>query len=232
MFDAIASPKPSVRSARSVILSIAIHAACVGVALIVAGLTVHERALPSVDVRVTPFRPGTAPAPREPSENKRPPPRADRARRKPVARPIVEPTEMPRPIEVPPPAVPEREEIGSGEIDGVIGGDPDGLVVGPSGSGSWPAEFDDRMAAPRMIAGRNPEYTREALEREIQGTMLVKCVVTTNGDVRDCRVLKSLPFMDREVIEALENRRYTPALLHGRAIDVEYTFRIYLRLPW
>jgi hypothetical protein len=37
--------------------------------------------------------------------------------------------------------------------------------------------------------------------------------------------------MDRAVIDALERRRYSPALLHGQPIEVDYTFRITLRLP-
>jgi len=49
--------------------------------------------------------------------------------------------------------------------------------------------------------------------------------------VRNCRVLKSLPFMDRAVVEALEHRRYTPALLRGQPIEVDYTFKIKLTLP-
>jgi protein TonB len=46
-----------------------------------------------------------------------------------------------------------------------------------------------------------------------------------------CRVLKSLPFMDRAVIDALERRRYKPATLGGRPVEVNYNFKITLRLP-
>ena len=61
--------------------------------------------------------------------------------------------------------------------------------------------------------------------------MVVKCVVTIEGVVRECRVIQNLPFMDRVVIEALERRRYKPALLQGRPIEVDYTFKIRLNLP-
>jgi hypothetical protein len=37
--------------------------------------------------------------------------------------------------------------------------------------------------------------------------------------------------MDRAVIEALEKRRYSPALLRGQPIEVDYTFKIRLTLP-
>jgi protein TonB len=61
--------------------------------------------------------------------------------------------------------------------------------------------------------------------------MLVKCLVTTLGVVRDCRVIQGLPYMDGAVVDALLRRRYTPARLpDGSAIEVEYTFRIRLQL--
>jgi protein TonB len=49
--------------------------------------------------------------------------------------------------------------------------------------------------------------------------------------VYGCRVVKSLPFMDRAVLEALERRRYSPATLGGKPIEVDYTFKLTLRLP-
>src|SRR5438132_2202317 len=59
-----------------------------------------------------------------------------------------------------------------------------------------PVEFSEPMTAPAMISGPNPEYTPEAVEREVQGLMVVKCVVSADGSVHDCKVLKGLPFMD------------------------------------
>jgi protein TonB len=59
-----------------------------------------------------------------------------------------------------------------------------------------------------------------------------KCIVTPEGTVHGCRVLQGLPFMDRAVIEALEQRRYLPARLSdGRPLEVDYTFRVRLQLP-
>jgi hypothetical protein len=44
-------------------------------------------------------------------------------------------------------------------------------------------------------------------------------------------VLKSLPFMDRVVIAALERTRYQPYLLNGKAVEIDMTFKIRLTLP-
>lgn len=92
-------------------------------------------------------------------------------------------------------------------------------------------EFNDAMTPPAMLSGPAPEYTQEALDRGIEGTMQVRCIVTVAGQVRGCKVLKGLPYMDRAVVLALEARRYKPALAQGKPVDVYYTFTIRLKLP-
>ncbi len=87
------------------------------------------------------------------------------------------------------------------------------------------------MTPPAYVSGPSPEYTDQALEHEVQGTLLVKCVVTVEGRVHGCRVLRGLPYMDQAVVAALERRRYTPARLAGRPLEVDYTFRVNLTLP-
>jgi TonB family protein len=92
-------------------------------------------------------------------------------------------------------------------------------------------EFNDGMTAPAMISGPAPEYTADALERRVEGAMQVRCVVTTEGQVRACKVLKGLPFMNAAVIESLEGRKYKPAFAQGKAVAVYYTFNLRLKLP-
>lgn len=92
-------------------------------------------------------------------------------------------------------------------------------------------EFEPSMTAPAMISGPAPEYTPEAIERSIEGSMQVRCVVTVAGDVRGCKVVKGLAFMNSAVVEALQRRKYKPALAQGKPVDVFYTFNIRLKLP-
>lgn len=92
-------------------------------------------------------------------------------------------------------------------------------------------EFNDTMTVPAMISGPTPEYTADAIERGIEGNMQVRCIVTAEGQVRACKVIKGLPFMNAAVVDALEQRKYKPALAQGKAVDVYYTFNIRLKLP-
>jgi len=82
-----------------------------------------------------------------------------------------------------------------------------------------------------MLSGPAPEYTSEAIERNVEGTMTLRCVVMATGSVRGCKVSKGLPFMNRSCIEALELRRYKPATQGGKPIDVMFIFNIRLKLP-
>jgi periplasmic protein TonB len=149
---------------------------------------------------------------------------------------IVAPTVIPQ--EKPPEQEPVRDSsagIGEGVEGGDIGGVPGGIVGGVVDSAdvaARPVEFDSRvMKDPVYVFGPSPEYTPQALEHEVQGTLMVKCIVTVEGKVHDCRVVKSLPFMDRAVIDALQRRRYKPATMGNRPIDVDYIFKITLKLP-
>jgi len=93
-------------------------------------------------------------------------------------------------------------------------------------------EFDEAtMVGPAMISGPEPEFTQEAVQRGVQGQMTVRCVIAHDGSVRNCRVLKGLPFMNASVVDALESRRYHPATTHGKPVDVYYTFNLRLALP-
>ena len=73
-------------------------------------------------------------------------------------------------------------------------------------------EFNDTMTMPSMVSGPDPEYTPDAVERGIEGSMQVRCVITADGQVRSCKVLKGLPFMNGAIVGALERRKYQPAL--------------------
>jgi serine/threonine-protein kinase len=61
--------------------------------------------------------------------------------------------------------------------------------------------------------------------------MLVKCTITREGRVENCRVLKPLPHMEQAVVDALQSRAYKPILYKGQAVTVDYVFNIKLALP-
>jgi periplasmic protein TonB len=118
-----------------------------------------------------------------------------------------------------------------------IAGAPDHLVkpgpavaVAPLPSSEVLA-FGEGMSLPRLISGPEPVYPREAREAKVEGTLLAKCVITTEGALRSCRIIKSLPFLDEPVLSALAHRRYDPVMFQGRPVNVEYVISLRFELP-
>jgi TonB family protein len=169
-----------------------------------------------------PVQPPPAPPPRRAA-----PPTARPAAPTPAA-PILQPKEVPDELPAPGPPEPPPPEPPAGP--GVIGG-----AVGAPDEPAAPLprlDFDAAsMTRPVFVSGPDPAYTRAALDREVEGLMVVSCVVTREGQVRDCQVLQGLPYMDAAVVKALERRRYRPATLRGEPVEVTYQFRLNLRLP-
>lgn len=67
-----------------------------------------------------------------------------------------------------------------------------------------------------------PQYPRRALQRGIEGYVIVEFVVTKAGSVRSPVVVKSEPsgIFDRAAIKAASKFKYKPKVVNGEAIDV------------
>ena len=118
---------------------------------------------------------------------------------------------------------------------------PEARIAGPSDvsptgvAGPLPSSevlpFGEGMNLPRLLEGPEPVYPREAREARVEGTLLAKCVITTEGTLRSCRIIKSLPFLDEPVLTALAHRRYAPVMFQGRPVNVEYVISLRFELP-
>ena len=108
----------------------------------------------------------------------------------------------------------------SGPATGAVGSTT--AVVLPFGQG---------MTRPAQIAGRAPEYNREALAARAAGKVLIRCVITVAGTVKDCTVIKGVPMLDQIVLESLRDSRYTPVMYQGRPTAVQYLFTFNFKLP-
>jgi protein TonB len=234
------------RTGVGTLLSVAAHAAVIAVMLHLSAHRVEKKAdPPSVTLRLAPAPPPPPPLGGRAAHRTEPQKEPVHTKRDPL-------TLRPRPTQPTPPA-PEPAPEPSGEPDGqpggVPGGQPGGVPGGqpggvPGGTGSVvvPAAppppppsnvvlpFGEGMNRPQRIAGPEPVYPREAREAHVEGTMLVQCVITTEGTLEGCRVLKSLPFMDQPVLAALARQRYTPVTFQGRPVAVRYVMPFKFKL--
>jgi serine/threonine-protein kinase len=92
--------------------------------------------------------------------------------------------------------------------------------------------FSDGMTRPVQLSESIPiAYTREAREVRAEGIMAARCVITVQGTVERCRVIKSVPMMEETVIKSFESRHFRPAELNGQPVAVWYLMTVRLSLP-
>ena len=73
-----------------------------------------------------------------------------------------------------------------------------------------------------------PEYTPEAMERKIQGSVWLKASSLETGDVGDIEVTRSLDAeygLDREAIDAAKQWKFKPGTKDGKPVAVRVTHR-------
>jgi protein TonB len=119
---------------------------------------------------------------------------------------------------------------GNGEGTGVGAGA--GVQTGAAAAGRFGVlPFGDGMTRPTLLTRVDPTYTHEAMDGKVGGVALVKCVLTVDGTVRDCRIVKGLPFMNEAIISAVSRWKYSPVIYQGRPAAVEYLITLHLSPP-
>nr|WP_240807687.1 energy transducer TonB [Polyangium spumosum] len=87
------------------------------------------------------------------------------------------------------------------------------------------------MGRPVLIGGpAQPPYPNEARSARVEGTVIAQCTITTEGRLRDCRILKGHPFLDSAVNTTLAQQRYSPMTYGGRPVSVRYNLTFKFKL--
>ncbi len=72
----------------------------------------------------------------------------------------------------------------------------------------------------RQLFGPNPEYSKEALSAKLQGKVVLRLVVGTDGRPHDIRVERSLGLgLDEKAIAAVRQWTFEPALKNGQPVE-------------
>jgi len=82
-------------------------------------------------------------------------------------------------------------------------------------------------SAPRPLARANPEYPRAALQRGVEGSVLLEFSIDGSGNVVSPRVIESRPrgVFDAAALEALSKWKYEALGADTTALKVRLTFR-------
>ena len=220
--------KEANRKAMSLPVSVAVHGLVIGLLLGASIWFVGD--VPEPPIPVTFYAAAPPPPP--------PPPAAPKAAPKPEApKPVpVKPVEMTQPVVIPetvpvPLAEPEPEAP-SGVEGGVPGGVMGGVVGGTGGGGGEePLRVGGDVKAPVLSSRVEPQYPEAARKARMEGVIILEAIITADGNVEDVRVLKSVnPLLDASAVRAVQQWKYKPATLNGRAVRVYLTVTVTFRL--
>lgn len=147
------------------------------------------------------------------------------------------PTHIPRKIEMireeeaPPPA------FSGGVVGGVPGGVPGGELGGVIGSivsaSSNSTAMVPKLEAPKrvrvsqgvtrgmVISKIEPKYPKIALAARVTGVVLLKAVISKEGEIKELQVVSGHPLLVPPAIEAVKQWHYRPYLLNGEPVEVE-----------
>jgi TonB family protein len=109
-----------------------------------------------------------------------------------------------------------------------------GLAAQQPATTSWPPPGvytvdTPGLTRPVAITQVPPRYTRDAMQRQIQGVAAVACVVETNGQVVEARIERSLDRefgLDETALYAARQWRFRPGTIDGKPVRVLITINI------
>ena len=76
------------------------------------------------------------------------------------------------------------------------------------------------VKAPVIVTRVEPGYPPAMMRAGVPATVVVRCIIGKNGEVRDAQVtVPAQPPFNAEVLKAVAQWRFTPGSLNGRAVD-------------
>ncbi|HEV7374250.1 MAG TPA: energy transducer TonB [Pyrinomonadaceae bacterium] len=135
----------------------------------------------------------------------------------------------------------EGEGFGKGRGRNMGGGDPADGGGGAGGGRGNNGELTDYNKTfnpsqvnvkARILSRPEPQYTEEARKNQVSGTVVLRAVFSSSGQVTNIRAVSGLPNgLTERAIAAARQIRFTPAMKDGHAvsqyIQIEYNFNLY-----
>ena len=116
--------------------------------------------------------------------------------------------------------------VGPGSGYNMGGGAPS---IGGGNGSSGPATAVDQR--PALLNNPQPRYTEEARKNKIQGTVVARVLISTDGAVKQVRITRGLPDgLDEMAIQAAYQMRFRPAMKGGQPVSFWQSVQIEFNL--
>lgn len=246
MGEAAPGEAPSRRWGQALVVAVAVHVAGLAAGMLLPSARPEKApAAPEPELVFLTFAPpppapaqaGAATAEKARPVQARTPKPVERQFIAPVPKPVPEPVETkpePEPVVDTAPTEPTAPEptavaantgvgaVVGGVVGGVIGGQQGG-VLGASGGTGEALGLKQVSRPPAVLKQVAPDYPRRARSDGVQGLVLVRIIVGTDGKVEpeNTRIIRSVPALDPAAIAAVNRWRFSPALgREGRPVRV------------
>jgi periplasmic protein TonB len=145
------------------------------------------------------------------------------------------PTRIPQKVEI----IREEESppaVTGGVVGGIPGGIPGGQLGGVIGGiiSSTPAStfvpklepvkrvrISQGVTKGMLLHKVEPPYPKLALAARITGVVLLKAIISKDGEIKELQVVSGHPILVPAAIDAVKQWRYRPYLLNGEPVEVE-----------
>jgi TonB family protein len=125
----------------------------------------------------------------------------------------------------------------SGAVGGIMGGVVGGVLtteearkIAAEGEALGPVRALGEIKPPRLIKQVDPVYPAIARQARVDGVVILEVETDTYGRVRNTRILRSIPLLDKAAIDAVRQWVYEPAIIDGKPRGVFFTTTVRFQL--
>lgn len=92
-------------------------------------------------------------------------------------------------------------------------------------------ELSPNVAEGSLVRRVEPEYPEQALERRVQGPVMLDVHISLEGAVQDVKLMSGDPLLADAAIAAVRQWRFKPRTLNGHAVEMETKITLKFTLP-
>jgi protein TonB len=107
----------------------------------------------------------------------------------------------------------------------------DNLLVAPAGLPKLNAPVSQGASSAVLEHSVQPVYPPFAMERRIEGAVVVEATVAEDGSVRNARAIRGQSLLAQAAVEAVRRWRYRAAVLNGKPEATQTQITINFSLP-
>jgi TonB family protein len=107
-----------------------------------------------------------------------------------------------------------------------------------SANGKMRFRFSSSQALARMEAERLPEYPKDVVDKDIEGTVILHVVVGDDGSVMQAEAIFGRSDLTKSAIDAVKQWRFGRTLVNQQPVEVDTTWRWFMHCappllcPW